>query len=202
MIPQSPSAAPLLELRSGRCLTRETMPVALRSASATTMPPPQCFATTRQRDPPKCAGLRGNDVEEWLDNCPRVSAYNRWEDSLKLLNAGFSLSEVAKTWYLNHEKSIPNWKTFTSEFRKIFGTSTNRSEGAKRKLEARAQHPCESYTSYIEDVLALCRRVNMDMSESDHVYATYREVSASSLLLCPLFRALKPSRMGLLHVKF
>lgn len=140
----------------------------LDPASATATPPPQCFIS-RQRDPPDFAGLRGDDVEEWLENFERVSAYNGWDDKLKRLTVGFSLTEIAKTWYRNNAGRLPDWTTFTTEIRKIFGTSAARSEDAKKKLEARVQHPCESYTSYIEDVLALCRKVNKDMSESDRV---------------------------------
>lgn len=39
----------------------------------------------------------------------------------------------------------------------------------EKKLETRAQHANETYTSYIEDILALCRRVDKDMPEADRV---------------------------------
>lgn len=53
--------------------------------------------------------------------------------------------------------------------RKTFGTSAARSEDAKKKLDVRVQLPGETYTSYIEDVLALCRRVNASMTEDERV---------------------------------
>lgn len=141
----------------------------MESANASSPGPAQCIVTSRQRDPPNFAGLRGDDVEDWLDSYERVSAYNRWDDTLKLKNVCFSLSEVAKTWFLNKEDTIDDWADFTTKLRMIFGSSTVRSEGAKKKLAVRLQHPNETYTSYIEDVLALCRRVDKNMSEADRV---------------------------------
>lgn len=141
----------------------------MESANASSPGPAQCIVTSCQRDPPNFAGLRGDDVEDWLDSYERVSAYNRWDDTLKLKNVWLYLSEVAKTWFLNKEDTIDDWADFTTKLRLIFGSSAVRSEGAKKKLAVRLQRPNETYTSYIEDVLALCRRVDKDMSEADRV---------------------------------
>lgn len=130
---------------------------------------PSWTITSRQRDPPLFAGLRGEDVDDWIDNYNRVSSYNRWDDSLKLVNVAFYLTDVAKTWFLNHEEDLTDWTCFCTQLRQIFGTSSTRSEAAKKKLNERVQHPSETYTSYIEDVLALCRRVDGSMSEEDRV---------------------------------
>ncbi|CAN7939186.1 unnamed protein product [Ixodes hexagonus] len=123
---------------------------------------------SRQRDPKVFAGLREEDVEDGLDSFNRVSVYNRWDDPIKLANVIFYLSDVAKTWFLNHEKEIPDWGAFATKLKDIFGTPTSRKENAKQKLETRQQGE-ETYTSYIEDVLALCRRVNSEMQESERV---------------------------------
>lgn len=123
---------------------------------------------SRQRDPKVFAGLRDEDVEDWLDSYDRVSVYNRWDNPTKLANVVFYLTDVAKTWFLNHEEEIPDWDAFTTKLKDIFGTPTSRKENAKKKLETRRQGE-ETYTSYIEDVLALCRRVNCEMQESERV---------------------------------
>ncbi|KAG0422609.1 hypothetical protein HPB47_001581 [Ixodes persulcatus] len=94
--------------------------------------------------------------------------YNRWDNPTKLANVVFYLTDVAKTWFLNHEQEIPDWDAFTTKLKDIFGTPTSRKENAKKKLETRRQGE-ETYTSYIEDVLALCRRVNCEMQESERV---------------------------------
>ncbi|XP_077548100.1 uncharacterized protein LOC144160842 [Haemaphysalis longicornis] len=115
------------------------------------------------------AGLRNEDVDEWLDTFERVSAFNRWDDRAKLENVSWSLDEVAKTWFRNNVHRIDDWNDFTTQLRQIFGSSSACSDIAKKKLEGRFQHPCETYTSYIEDVVALCRKVNKDMTEADRV---------------------------------
>lgn len=145
------------------------MPMTQEPLNASAAGLPQCIVTSRQRDPPSFTGLRGDDVEDWLDGYARASAYNNWDDTLKLRNVSYHLTEVARTWFFNNESTIEDWAAFTTRLRKVFGSSAARSEGAKKKLEGRMQHPDETYTSYIEDVLALCRRVNKDMSEADRV---------------------------------
>lgn len=122
-----------------------------------------------QRDPPIFTGLRGDDVEDWIDNYERVSATNLWDDPHKLRHVSLYLTGVAKTWFFNHEIDFADWPGFKQQLRQVFGTPAVRSALAKRTLDARTQHPGESYTSYIEDVLALCRRVNSSMTESDRL---------------------------------
>lgn len=56
----------------------------------------------------------------------------------------------------------------------MFGSSAARSDIAKKKLEERVQHPCETY---IEDVVALCRKVNKDMIEADRVRHILKGIS-------------------------
>lgn len=140
-------------------------------------PTPTWTISSRQRDPQIFAGLRGDDVEDWLDNYNRVSSFNGWDDSLKRRYVGLYLSEVARTWFLNHEEDLKDWSIFTTQLRQIFGTTSTRSEVAKRKLEVRFQHPGETYTSYIEDVLALCRRVNASMTEDERVRHIIKGIS-------------------------
>lgn len=130
---------------------------------------PSWTVSTRQRDPTMFAGLPSEDVDDWLDNYDRVSESNRWDDSHKLRSVAFYLTDVARTWFLNHERSFPDWAAFRHQLRQIFGAPNVRSEVAKKKLDARMQLPGETYTSYIEDVLALCRRVDAAMTESDRV---------------------------------
>lgn len=136
---------------------------------AATAAAPIFAITSHQRDPLFFAGLRGEDVDDWLDQFTRVSAFNRWDDSFKLYIVGFYLTKVAKTWFLNEGSRITDWTYFKEEIRKIFGTPSTRSDIAKRKLASRVQHPEETYASYIEDVLALCCRVDAAMPEADKV---------------------------------
>lgn len=130
---------------------------------------PPVFVTSRQRDPPVFAGLRGEDVEDWLDIYNRVSAFNRWDDLSKLQSVEFYLADPAKRWFKNREDRIADWASFSQQLREMFGTPTIRADVAKRQLSTRIQRPEETYASYIEDVLALCRRVDESMPEADKV---------------------------------
>lgn len=58
------------------------------------------------------AGLRGEDVEEWLDTYARVSAFDRWDDHAKLQNVSWSLNEVAKTVSVTSQASPSSFEDF------------------------------------------------------------------------------------------
>lgn len=125
--------------------------------------------SSRQRDPPGFSGRRGEDVDDWLYSYNRVSSFNRWEDALKLRIVFFSLPEAAKTWFINYEHTIADWTNFTQELLKNFGTPCIRADVARQPLVARIQRPEKKFASYIEDVVALCHRVDEAMPEADKV---------------------------------
>lgn len=128
-------------------------------SASTTPASPYCFVSGHQRDRHLFAGIRGEDVEDWLDDYDRVSSANRWDDLSKLYVA-FYLTGVAKTWF------VPT------------NTPMVRSALTKKTLDTRKQQPGEYYTLYIEDVLALCRRVNTAMTESDRVRHILKGIGA------------------------
>ncbi|CAN7949153.1 unnamed protein product, partial [Ixodes hexagonus] len=129
------------------------------------------------RHPKTFAGLRDDDVEDWLDGYERVSLYNKWDNQGKLRNAIFYLADVAKIWFTNHEDEIATWPDFKTHLVEIFGKPSDRKASAERKLAARLQSLNETSTSYIEDVLALCRRVDKDMTEADRVRHVMKGIS-------------------------
>lgn len=109
------------------------------------------------------------DVSDWLDTFDRVSRHNFWDATTKFNNVVFYLTGVAKTWFLNHEADLLNWETFTTRFRDLFGRPAQRAAEAHQKLAFRVQQPDESYTSYIEDVVALCNRTDPRMTEEQKI---------------------------------
>lgn len=176
-----------LELRSGRRLQQRPSSMSHdehANAGPSTVPAPMgtpsCLVTTPQKDPPMFAGLRGDDVEEWLEQYDRVGAINHWDDPAKLTHVAFYLTGVAKTWYFNHELDFVSWASFKQQLRQIFANPSIRSDIAKKKLAERVQQTGESYTSYIEDVLALCRRVNTAMTETDRVRHLLKGIGAAA----------------------
>ncbi|KAM7297534.1 uncharacterized protein ISCGN_022685 [Ixodes scapularis] len=123
----------------------------------------------RQRDPPTFAGFGSDDVDEWLRTFERVSVHNAWDNTLKLANVVFYLRDTAKVWFDNHEEQIASWDAFKTRLSDVFGCPVSRKENATQRLATRAQSTGESITTYVEDILALCKRVNPTMSEKEKV---------------------------------
>lgn len=115
------------------------------------------------------SGTDDSDVEDWLSTYDRVSVPNRWDDTAKLNNVIFYLSNVAHLWFKNHEKDFTTWSAFKAALIDVFGRPAVRQLRAEQRLRQRAQQPGESFTSYIEDVLDLSKRVNASMPESDRI---------------------------------
>ncbi|XP_077548354.1 uncharacterized protein LOC144161583 [Haemaphysalis longicornis] len=138
------------------------------------MPPtPQqpivCSVTLRQRDPLFFNGTDGRDAEDWLSIFERVSTYNKWDDTMKLNNVGFYFTGLDETWFNNNRSTFTTWPDFKAKFTKVFGRPALRKLQAEQRLRERAQQAGETFTSYIEDVVDLCRRANPAMAESDKI---------------------------------
>ncbi|CAN8029089.1 unnamed protein product [Ixodes persulcatus] len=139
--------------------------------------------SSRQRDPRVFSGIGDEDVEEWVDFYTRVSLHNKWDDHTKLANVVFYLSDVAKTWFLNHESDITSWEAISSRVHEVFGRPEDRKAAARRRLTVRAQLPTEGYTSYIEDILTLCRKVDPAMPEVDRVRRVLKGIAEEAVRL-------------------
>lgn len=134
------------------------------------MPTVICTGTIRQRDPPFFTGTGDYDAEDWLSSYERVSTHNKWNDGDKLSNVDYYLTEVARTWYRNNEgTNIQTWGDFKTRFQAVFGRPEVRKLRAEQRLRGRAQQHGENFTSYIEDVVDLCRRVNTTMSDQEKI---------------------------------
>ncbi|XP_077557041.1 uncharacterized protein LOC144170904 [Haemaphysalis longicornis] len=121
------------------------------------------------REPRMFTGNADEDVEEWLTHYRRVSRYNRWDTAAQLSNVVFSLDETALTWFENNESKLTTWDRFVEEISARFGDSVGKKKQAEQTLLHRAQVPGETCTTYIEEVLKLCRLVDPQMSEDDKV---------------------------------
>ncbi|XP_077564719.1 uncharacterized protein LOC144180213 [Haemaphysalis longicornis] len=128
-----------------------------------------CAGTIRQRDPPFFTGKGNYDAEDWLSTFERVNVYNKWDDQAKLSNVEYYLREVAEVWFRNNGRTIKTWGEFKTLFAEAFDRPEVRKLHAEQCLRVRAQQPGENFTSYIEDVVDLCRRINMDMSEQEKI---------------------------------
>lgn len=128
-----------------------------------------CSGTPRQRDPPIFSGTDDQDVDDWLSTYDRVSVHNKWNDVDKLSYVLFYLSGVASLWFRNHESDCSTWAQFRTRFQEVFGRPAVRKLKAEQQLRGRAQQKGENFTSYIEDVVDLCRRINPSMTEDEKV---------------------------------
>ncbi|XP_070391690.1 uncharacterized protein [Dermacentor albipictus] len=123
----------------------------------------------RQRDPPIFSGTEDHDVEDWLADYDRVSIHNHWDDTKKLNYVSFYLSGVANVWHRNHERDLTTWAAFKTNVTEVFGRPAVRELRAEQRLRSRAQQCGETFTSYIEDVVDLCNRVDVTMADAEKI---------------------------------
>lgn len=119
----------------------------------------------RQRDPVVFSSMEVEDVDDWLDSFDGVCRHNNWDVTTKLNNIVFHPLDVAKMWFVNLETDFQELEMFSSRFYDFFGRLTLRSAEAQQKMTFWVQRPDETYTTYVEDVFALCRHVNSQMPE-------------------------------------
>uniref|UniRef100_L7LY16 CCHC-type domain-containing protein n=1 Tax=Rhipicephalus pulchellus TaxID=72859 RepID=L7LY16_RHIPC len=137
---------------------------------ATTQPPMVIVPTAlRQRDPPFFDGTDEQDVEDWLSIFEKVGASNKWDDPSKLQYVSFYLKEVASLWFHNHQVEFNTWSVFKQRIADVFGRPEVRKLRAEQRLRGHARLQGEGFTSYIEDVLDLCKRLNPSMTEADKI---------------------------------
>ncbi|XP_075742282.1 uncharacterized protein LOC119169209 [Rhipicephalus microplus] len=133
------------------------------STSAPTSSAPQL------RDARPFASRPDEDVEAWLIHYKRVSAANRWDAASQLLYVLFFLTDTASMWYENREETLTTWDRFVSEIKERFGDPTMIKKRAEQTLMQRTQVPGKTCTTYIEEVIKLCRTIDSGMSEEDKV---------------------------------
>ena len=145
------------------------MPDDMAQQAATPTPSHTWPGMPRQRDPVIFNASDEQDAEDWLSQYEIVSAHNKWDEADKLGYLHFYLAGVAQLWFNNHQADIPNWSSFKTRFAEVFGRPAVRKLRAEQRLRGRAQRSRETFTSYIEDVVDLCRRINPDMSDTDKI---------------------------------
>lgn len=162
-----------LELRNRKLKPASAMPDEVpaqpQQQPAVPVPTLVCPGPSRQRDPPIFSGTEEEDVEDWLAEYERVSVINHWDDAAKLNYVSFYLSGVATVWHRNHLRDFPTWAVFKTHVTEVFGRPAVRKLRAEQRLRGRAQQNGETFTSYIEDVVDLCNRVDVAMADSDKI---------------------------------
>lgn len=105
---------------------------------------------------------------------------------MMLENIIFYLTGTAKVWFDNHEAEIGSWDACKEKFRELFGKPIGRKIAVTKTLASRAQTATESYVTYIEDILALCRKADAEMPEDDKIVHILKGIAddAFNLLIC------------------
>ncbi|UYV77347.1 hypothetical protein LAZ67_15000588, partial [Cordylochernes scorpioides] len=127
------------------------------------------FVQHLPRNPSMFSGEDGEDPLTWLKGYNRVAKYNHWDETLCLANVYFYLNGTALKWFENNEETIRNWGEFTTQLESVFGKSESLRLLAEKKLKIRAQLKGESTEFYMQDVLRLCKEVDLQMSEDDKI---------------------------------
>lgn len=147
---------------------------------------PATVVVSHPLDPGTFCGTDDNDVEDWLVLYERVSKHHRWDATLMLANIIFYLRGTARVWFNTHEEELTSWDVCKEKMRDLFGRTVGRQMAARNELVSRAQTPTESYVAYIQDVLALCRKIDKDMPEADKVAHVLKGIAddAFNILMC------------------
>ncbi|XP_075725907.1 uncharacterized protein LOC142767652 isoform X1 [Rhipicephalus microplus] len=153
----------------------------MTTASATSPPPMAsqaivCSSAVRQRDPPIFSGTDDHDVDDWLATYELVNVLNKWDEATRMATVGLYLSGIAHLWLRNHETDVPTWTAFKAKFSEVFGRPSVRKLRTEQRLQSRSQLPGENFTSYIEDVIALCTRVDVNMTEVDRIKHIFKGI--------------------------
>lgn len=134
-----------------------------------------CAPALREREPAKFNGNEEQDVEDWLASFERVSTHNRWDDAMKLNNVTFSFTGLAEVWFNNHGSGITAWPAFKTKLIAAFGRPAVRKLLAEQRLHGRVQktgrdvHELHRSRCYIEDILDLCKRLNLSMTDPQKI---------------------------------
>lgn len=140
-------------------------------ASASGLPTPVASSHPWQPyiEPQTLAGKAGEDVDAWLSFYQRASRFNGWNAAGQLINVGLFLKGTVSVWYENHEESLTSWQKFLDEIRKCFGDPAAKNRRAEQMLMQHAQVPGETCTTYIEELLKLCKILDPRTIEEDEV---------------------------------
>lgn len=137
--------------------------------ATTTVPTMPTVILAQPCGPGTFMGTNNLDVEDWLRLYERVSENNRWYQTLMLANVIFNLTGMARFWFQTHVEELSSWDKCKKKLCDLFGRTVGRQRVAKKELGTRAQTSTESYVTYIQDVLALCRKVDERMPEDEKV---------------------------------
>ncbi|CAF1257181.1 unnamed protein product [Rotaria sordida] len=116
-------------------------------------------------DLPNFSGHPSEDVERFLKSIKNITKATDESDNHEILEiVRGKLIQSAGIWFDNNEANFKKWSDFETAFRNRYFSSTS----THRKfdtLKQRKQLPDEPITSYLDDIINLCREIDSNMSE-------------------------------------
>jgi hypothetical protein len=116
-------------------------------------------------DLPNFSGHPSEDVERFLKSIKNITKANDESENREILEiVRGKLTQSAGIWFDNNESTFRKWSDFETAFRNRY-FSTTLIHKKFDKLKQRKQLHDEPVTSYLDDVVNLCREVDPNMSE-------------------------------------
>ncbi|CAF1495295.1 unnamed protein product [Rotaria magnacalcarata] len=137
--------------------------------NANIMADPTLLAKARKArfdDLPNFSEHPSEDLERFLKCIKNITKANDESSNHEILEiVRGKLTQSAGLWFDNNEHNFRTWSDFEIQFRtRYFSTTMNHTKFDK--LKQRIQLPDEPVTSYIDDVINLCREIDSHMSDS------------------------------------
>ena len=117
-------------------------------------------------DLPKFSGHPSEDVERFLKSVKNMTKANdEVEDRTAIEIVRGKLTQSAGAWFDDNESDFNRWSEFETAFRNKY-LSTRAIHKKVAELKQRKQSRDEPVTSYLDDVMNLCREIDSTMSDS------------------------------------
>ena len=120
--------------------------------------------------PGNFAGDLSENINSFLKKFERAAIINGWSEKEKTLYIAVYLEKAALTFYENLQDSCKEltWDELEKKLRSEFEPIAQK-DMIKLMLEKRKQLPDEPTVTYINEAESLCRRIDMNMPESEMV---------------------------------
>jgi hypothetical protein len=116
-------------------------------------------------DLPNFSGHPSEDVERFLKSIKNITKANDHSENREILEiVRGKLTQSAGIWFDNNESNFNRWSDFETAFRNRY-FSTTLIHKKFDTLKQRKQLHDEPVTSYLDDVVNLCREIDPNMSE-------------------------------------
>ena len=116
--------------------------------------------TTALKELQKFTGDPSQKVTQFIDGVERIGSFSKLNDSTLHAIATIKLGGSAFNWYDNNKSTLKTWKLLKTQLLARFKPSISM---AKSELKERKQQPGETLLAYYDDVIDLCKQVDVNM---------------------------------------